>query len=223
MKNKIIVITLALMLSLSACTSQDTSHTTTEPTNSATETTESTESTEIETQPQTEKETEPETETITEPPTETPKEDLKEFSIQTSEFTKSIDDEFIKIIESKGIEVTKTEENISFSGTQTIFSEIAKEYKNKLEEMSNGVEDNDDYVSCVEIDDGYKSVTFYVEDGFENSLGAFALLLYLQPMSELQMLEGTPLENVKYTQKIINVDTLEVISESTMPDALESE
>lgn len=222
MKSKIIAIAIALMLSLTACTPQNGDSSVSEATTSSgvTETTEPTEGeTEAPTEPITEATTEPETE----PVTEAPKEDLKEFLTPTSATTKAIDDELVKIAESKGLEVARTEENISFSGTQTIFSEIAEEYRNKLKEMSKGSEDDDDYISHIEIDDNYKSVTFYVEDGFENSFGALALLLYLQPMGELQMLDGTLFEDVHYNQKVVNVNTQEVISEAVMPDALEKE
>ena len=55
--------------------------------------------------------------------------------------------------------------------------------------------------------------------GFETSVQSLALLLYIKPMGDLQMLTGIKSEEeVRYNQKIININTNEIISESIMPE-----
>lgn len=221
MKSKLIVITIALMLSLTACGTTQQPQTTKDTTATSTSVS-ATGETEIEaTEEPTEKPTQESTEEPTKEPTETPKEDLKDFSVSTSESLKGIDDKLVEIVENKGIEVTRTEENISFSATETLMKDIATEYKNKLEKMAQENSSNEnDLIDSISIADDFSSIDFYVKDGFENSMGALGLLFYVQPMGELQMLTGVKQQEIQYTQKIINVNTNEVISEAVIPDDL---
>lgn len=174
------------------------------------------------TEPITEAPTERPTEKPTPKPTEKPTETEILFSTSTSILTQEIDKELIAITESKGISVTKTEENISFSATQSILNEIAEEYKNFLTGNIKS-EDEESLVSEIKISEGYKSIEYYVKSGFDTNIQSSILLLYIKPMGDLQMLTGVAKseDEIRFSQKVINVSTNEIMSENVIPDDLD--
>lgn len=146
--------------------------------------------------------------------------EIVDFMISTSETTADIDNILISIVESKGILVTHDNANISFSAEQSVMNEIASEYCDKLHDNAESADTSNSTIKKMFINDTYDTIEFYVTEEFTSSMDSLAILLYAQPMSELQILTGKKIEDVHYTQKIIDVDTGEIIDEYIMPDDL---
>ena len=226
-----ITASLALLLCTAACNSDKPEESTPE---SVAETSK-VEQTEPPTEPETETATEPSTEAPTEPETEPPTEEpttepeteaetVEEdvlFSISTSETMAEIDAYLIEIAEAHGIEVQYDMATLSFSAPQNVLDEIASEYRMKINEMcSEEYADPESIVRYVVISEDYQTIDFYATRGFADSMEALYLVLYAQPMGELQCLTGRTTDEVSFTENIIDVATGEVIESYLFPDDL---
>lgn len=221
-KTKFILLTVAMLISVTACNAAPPQEKATEIPSSVnnetvTETiTEAvTKTNKADTEKQTEKLAEKLTEKLTEKPTKSEEQKLNFFT-KTSDFTQELDNHLIEIAESKGITVDKSDESISFSADKSELKDIAQNYKDILTNKNDGL------IKEIKISNDYKTFELFVKDGFEKSPETLITLLYAKPISDLQMLIGTKQEDVSYTQKIINADTKEIISEVVMPEALKN-
>jgi len=157
------------------------------------------------------------TDSPTEAPTEAPEEN-REFSVGTSKIAKDPDAMLISIAEGKGLEVYYDEETLAFSAPQSKLSEIATEFCKSLNELFTSVDTSGSTIKKVVISDDYSTLDIYVTSDFTSSSDVLAILVYAQPMNELQLLSGKNQEDVHYKQNIIDIDTGEIIRENTMPD-----
>lgn len=217
-KTKFILLTVAMLISVTACNAAPPQEKATEipsSVNNETVTETITEAVTKTHKADTEKQTEKLTEKLTEKPTKSEEQKLNFFT-KTSDFTQELDNHLIEIAESKGITVDKSDESISFSADKSELKDIAQNYKDILTNKNDGL------IKEIKISNDYKTFELFVKDGFEKSPETLITLLYAKPISDLQMLIGTKQEDVSYTQKIINADTKEIISEVVMPEALKN-
>lgn len=156
--------------------------------------------------------------TTTVPVTETS--EKVDFEISTSATMADMDNILISIAESKGLIVAYDDVNISFSAEQSVMDEIALEFCNEINSNAASADTSNSTLKGLLINDTYDTIEFYVTEEFMSSMDSLAVILYTQPMTELQILTGKNIDDVCYTQKIINVDTGEIIDEYIMPDAL---
>lgn len=164
--------------------------------------------------------TEEVTEPTTEAPTEVP-EEARLFSTSTSQMTKGFDDILFSVAESKGLEITYDEETLSFSAPQSVLSEIASEFCANLNNLYLTADTTDSSLKKIVINNDYSVLDVYVTSDFTSSYEALSLLILVQPMGNLQMLAGKPKEEVRYTQRVIDIDTGEIISEGIFPDDID--
>ena len=217
-KTKFILLTVAMLISVTACNAAPPQEKATEipsSVNNETVTETITEAVTKTHKADTEKQTEKLAEKLTEKPTKSEEQKLNFFT-KTSDFTQELDNHLIEIAESKGITVDKSDESISFSADKSELKDIAQNYKDILTNKNDGL------IKEIKISNDYKTFELFVKDGFEKSPETLITLLYAKPISDLQMLIGTKQEDVSYTQKIINADTKEIISEVVMPEALKN-
>ena len=192
MKIKAIVILLVTMLLLSACGTENTESIFTKDTENAT--------------------------SATEPPTEA----IKEVSIPKFEFVDNTADILKETAKEMNVEFTETDENIIFSATQNVLSDMAKKYSQNFQKPVDDTS-GESKLSYVEISDDFKTVDFYIEDGYDTSANALEVKVFMQIMFEIKMLDGAILyDDLKYTQRMINVNTNEVVCEFVMPDEIAS-
>ena len=139
------------------------------------------------------------------------------FSIATSETTNAFDDILIPIVENKGIKVSREDDTLSFTASESICREIANEYKDYY---NNQPENDKSTIKLVKISDNFDTVEFFVTKEFEKSADSLGVLLFSHPMTVLQLLTGKSFDQVHYTNRVINIDTNEIITEGIMPDDL---
>lgn len=99
---------------------------------------------------------------------------------------------------------------------------MAKKYSQNFQKP---VEDTsrESKLSYVEISDDFKTVDFYIEDGYDTFINALEVKVFMQIMFEIKMLNSSTFyDNLKYTQRMISVDTNEVVCEFTMPNEIAS-
>lgn len=145
-------------------------------------------------------------------------EEATEFHVSTNQAQDYFDNMFVDIVNSKGIEVSRDENNISFYATETQRKEIAEDYRNSL----NQIQDYSNSVKSLNISEDYSQIEVYVSGDTVGTTSLLFLAMFVQPMGELQILAGiSEQESVSYTQKAINADTNEVLSESQIPNDLQ--
>lgn len=137
------------------------------------------------------------------------------FSIATSETTNGFDDVLIPIVENKGINVSREGNTLSFTASESICKEIANEYKDYY---NNQPENDKSTIKTIKISDNFDVVEFFVTNEYERSADSLGVLLFSHPMTVLQLLTGKSLDQVHYTNRVINIDTNEIINEGIIPD-----
>lgn len=141
-----------------------------------------------------------------------------DFSISTSQTTAGFDDPLCAIAEEKGVVINKDSETLSFTATDSVCSEIANEYRNYYNEQP---ESDTSTIKKIVINESYDTVEFYVTSEYTNSMDGLGVLLFTHVMTTLQLLSGKDSDSVRYTNKVINIETNEIISETILPDDLE--
>ena len=135
------------------------------------------------------------------------------------------DEKLADIADSYGVEVhldeddAEYEDKIAFTTSKKTAAKIAEEYAEWLEGF--GASGEDSNIKEIDISDSYDAIEFRLSgdlEGLEALGDSLLMIMYFQPMSELQMLTGVAEDDVSYNQKVINLETNEVISEGTMPD-----
>ena len=141
-----------------------------------------------------------------------------DFSISTSQTTSGFDDTLCSIATEKGIVINNDNETLSFTASASVCKEIANEYKDYF---TNQPESETSTIKKIFINDSYDIVEFYVTSDYENSMDSLGILLFSHVMTTLQLLSGRDSDSIRYTNKIIDIDTNKIINESVFPDDIE--
>ena len=158
-KTKFILLTVAMLISVTACNAAPPQEKATEipsSVNNETVTETITEAVTKTHKADTEKQTEKLTEKLTEKPTKSEEQKLNFFT-KTSDFTQELDNHLIEIAESKGITVDKSDESISFSADKSELKDIAQNYKDILTNKNDGL------IKEIKISNDYKTFELFVK------------------------------------------------------------
>lgn len=152
--------------------------------------------------------------------TESLTEETFSFSVPTSAFTEKIDDDFVSLAEQKGVKVSRTEDTIVFTVPKSAGRNVTDDYKKRFEKDDET--SSESTIKKIKINDSFDVVEFYVTDEFEDSMDSLAILVFPRVVSYLQLFSEKikSEDDVRYTNRIINMNTNEVISEGIIPDDL---